>query len=396
MAAPVLKKSIGNSASTTGSSGVVNTDTSFPLTSSTNFQAASGEGMVLMDEGTATEELGYSTGLSGGALTIPLANRGLEGGSAQGHDSGYSMKGVLTAGMWNDLIDALTNVLVQSTGAVDTTKVVTPTGTQTLTNKDLSSATNTLPTTVPTKVGIQNGSYVYAADAGSSDAYAITLSPAPSAYAAGQEFRFKANTANTGAATLNVNSLGAKTIKKLNDQDLADNDIEVGQIVTVVYDGTNFQMQSQIANTPASGLSNTTAKARAYRNTSTQSINNASFTKVQLNGETYDPGSNFDNATNYRFVAPTTGIYMIVGNVYYNSPTANKRYAASIYVNGSEVAEGMIQSDNTGGFAVAVSDMISLTTSDYVELYTYHESGASTTITNGSQYTYMSVHLLSV
>ncbi len=102
-----------------------------------------------------------------------------------------------------------------------------------------------------TQTEVQNASYTYAADAQASDAYAITLSPAPAAYATGQVFTFKANTANTGAATLNVNSLGAKTIKKLHDQDLADNDIEVGSIVTVVYDGTNFQMASQIANSSA-------------------------------------------------------------------------------------------------------------------------------------------------
>jgi hypothetical protein len=88
----------------------------------------------------------------------------------------------------------------------------------------------------------------YATDAEASDTYVITLTSAPSAYVVGQLFHFKANTANTGAATLNVNSLGAKTIKKLHDQDLADNDIEAGQMVIVAYDGTNFQMLSQIAN----------------------------------------------------------------------------------------------------------------------------------------------------
>lgn len=41
--------------------------------------------------------------------------------------------------MWNDLVDSLLNVLTQSTGAVDTTKIVTPAGTQTLTNKTLTS-----------------------------------------------------------------------------------------------------------------------------------------------------------------------------------------------------------------------------------------------------------------
>lgn len=91
---------------------------------------------------------------------------------------------------------------------------------------------------------------VYEADAGSDDTYVITADPALTAYTQGQIISFKANTANTGACTLNVNGLGTKSIKKLHDQNPADNDIEAGQIVTVVYDGTNFQMQSQIANAP--------------------------------------------------------------------------------------------------------------------------------------------------
>ena len=51
---------------------------------------------------------------------------------------------------------------------------------------------------------------------------------------------FKANTVNTGAATLNVNSLGAKTIVKGVSTTLNDGDIAAGQFCTVIYDGTNF------------------------------------------------------------------------------------------------------------------------------------------------------------
>lgn len=92
----------------------------------------------------------------------------------------------------------------------------------------------------------QNGSALYAADAGASDTYVITLSPIPAAYATGMVIRFKANTKNTGAATVNVNGLGAKTIKKDQGADLSDNDIAANQIVEAIYDGTNFQMLSPI------------------------------------------------------------------------------------------------------------------------------------------------------
>jgi len=116
---------------------------------------------------------------------------------------------------------------------------------------------------------LAESTHSYAADAEANDTYVITLAPVPSAYAAGMVVRFKANTANTGAATLNVNSLGAKTIKKYHDQDLADNDIESGSVVTVVYDGTNFQLQTPVANEPIT--TNTKASGVTNRDTDTVS-----------------------------------------------------------------------------------------------------------------------------
>lgn len=88
----------------------------------------------------------------------------------------------------------------------------------------------------------------YKADTGAANAYAITPSPAITAYTAGQLFSFKAVNANTTASTLNVNALGAKTIKKLGGAtDLVANDILAGQIVVVEYDGTNFQLISTVS-----------------------------------------------------------------------------------------------------------------------------------------------------
>lgn len=92
----------------------------------------------------------------------------------------------------------------------------------------------------------------YAADSGSTDDYAITLTPAVTAYTVGDVYRFKANTANTGAATLAVNGLTAKPITKdannVASSALATNDIRAGQLVTVIYDGTSMRMQSSTAN----------------------------------------------------------------------------------------------------------------------------------------------------
>lgn len=82
--------------------------------------------------------------------------------------------------------------------------------------------------------GVQNSTVNYAADSGSNDTYAITLSPAPTSNEVGQRALFYANTANTGAATLNTNSLGALAIVNADGSALADNSILSGHIVDVV------------------------------------------------------------------------------------------------------------------------------------------------------------------
>ena len=111
---------------------------------------------------------------------------------------------------------------------------------------------------------------LYCADAGASDTYACSLSPAPSGYTTGATYIFKANTSNTGAATINFNSLGAKTIVKVAGgvtTTLADNDIRAGQIVEVVYDGTNMQMQSTLGNAGGGNSTSTGTYASATAST---------------------------------------------------------------------------------------------------------------------------------
>ena len=107
--------------------------------------------------------------------------------------------------------------------------------------------------TTPGKIDVMQTS-LYCSDAGANDTYTCSLSPAATAYVTGTTYRFKANTANTGAATINFNSVGALTIVKVQGAittTLADNDIRVGQWVTCTYDGTNCQMVSQLGNAAA-------------------------------------------------------------------------------------------------------------------------------------------------
>ena len=68
-------------------------------------------------------------------------------------------------------------------------------------------------------------------------------SPQVTTYATGQMFWFVASGTNTGAATLNIDSLGAKSITR-GTAALAAGDIISGSVALVVYDGTQFQLLS--------------------------------------------------------------------------------------------------------------------------------------------------------
>ncbi len=74
------------------------------------------------------------------------------------------------------------------------------------------------------------------------DAYSVTNTPPILAYAAGNTFSVYFTNANTAVSTINVDSLGAKSIKKNGSVALIAGDILAGKIYTLIYDGTNFQL----------------------------------------------------------------------------------------------------------------------------------------------------------
>ncbi len=95
---------------------------------------------------------------------------------------------------------------------------------------------------------IVSNTYNFAADSQGNDDYEVAL-PDIAALTTGLMVTFTANTANTDGATLEITSVGdLDAILKLNDQTLATNDIEAGQVVVVVFDGSSWQMVSPAAN----------------------------------------------------------------------------------------------------------------------------------------------------
>lgn len=73
------------------------------------------------------------------------------------------------------------------------------------------------------------------------DTITASVSPALTAYSAGQMFGFVAVNTNTGATTINISSLGAKSIVTPLGA-LNAGDIQTGYFYIIYYDGTNFQL----------------------------------------------------------------------------------------------------------------------------------------------------------
>ncbi|WP_277473292.1 MULTISPECIES: pyocin knob domain-containing protein, partial [unclassified Paenibacillus] len=89
---------------------------------------------------------------------------------------------------------------------------------------------------------VLQGTLAYAVTTGTYATLAASLTPAPASLTAGLRLTIKTHVASPGPATLNVNGLGAKSIKKPNGNNAA---LALGGVYTLVYDGTNFILQGE-------------------------------------------------------------------------------------------------------------------------------------------------------
>jgi hypothetical protein len=144
------------------------------------------------------------------------------------------------------LVSASMLLAAGASAQVQINKQIQMTGTATF-DKRITGLGSVQDTTDAVSAGaIQKGTLTYATATGISGAYAVFLPVAPAAYTAGMTITFKANATNIGASSINVNALGTRPIFKNGGTQLAANDIAANQIVTVVNDGTNFQLIGQV------------------------------------------------------------------------------------------------------------------------------------------------------
>ncbi len=142
-----------------------------------------------------------------------------------------------------DIADGINTALCKDGGNTATANI--PMGGFTFTNIAAATA-RTMPARL-SDVQDSKAAY-YPTVAGTADVITLTgASAAITAYAAGQTFVFIAGATNTGAVTVNVDSVGAKSITGPAGAALTSGQIVVGTPVHMTYDGTQFQINTTAA-----------------------------------------------------------------------------------------------------------------------------------------------------
>lgn len=221
---------------------------------------------------------------------------------------------------------------------------------------------------------------------GGATAYVGTPNPAPSAFYDGMFYFVEPNVTNTGAVTLNINSLGAKSIVNADGSALAAGQFLSGSRYLVQYraaSGGSWQLVSQL-----SGVLSSRAAFSAHKNGTNQgSVADATWTKVTHGTEGFDVTGAY-NTTTSTFTCAKAGKYCFVAAVDYDAIGDGKDIFSGIYKNGAlanSVRGRSPGSDDTGVICVAV---LSLAVNDTVNHYSRQETGSTKTINGTVSATY--------
>ena len=200
-------------------------------------------------------------------------------------------------------------------------------------------------------------------------------------------------------AKVSANTDVAANTAAKHTQNTDDKIIEGNSSIEVIDTGSDGNVQIKTENVlvgqfHSSGIVDLPKQSgcKAYRNTSVQVISNGALTKVELNAESYDTQSEFDITTNYRFTTKIAGKYLVIGQVQYEGTIADKLQNAYIYKNGASVAFG-IDTPNINGSQITTRaiDIIELAIDDYLELWTYQDSGGDLNVRYNQDRTYLSI-----
>ena len=157
------------------------------------------------------------------------------------------------------------------------------------------------------------------------------------------------------------------------------------QVNGQVYAPSNFQAAN--------------AKASVYLD-NRQTLSAQTWEKIEMKGESFDPGSHFDSVTDYDFTVPVSGYYFVVAAIRWDDEGVrdkvhNEGYCVAICVN-EEAAINRYDSSASGGSAYQlIFTLIHLDENDRVDLWARScEAGVDKDICKGEDATWMAIYLI--
>jgi hypothetical protein len=203
-------------------------------------------------------------------------------------------------------------------------------------------AFDNLPTAVD---ALTTGKATFATESGSGNAYAVTMPDTRTVNTDGDEIIFYATHSNTGAATLNVDSIGAVTLTDRTGAALVADDIVDGRLYMATYDATNTRFVLDVTTNVVTNI----------------------IDEVQGSG-TDDPTSGTTFLANLLFV---NSLDDLLANVGYVSGTAfritNRVHGGIVALDGENsagVVKALFQGDPDGGSKLFYDNQEECSTTD--------------------------------
>ncbi len=194
----------------------------------------------------------------------------------------------------------------------------------------------------------QSGKWTYAVAGGTANALTVTLSPAPGALVPGMVLDVGILAENTGAATLDVNGLGAVPIRTMSGAALQRADLQIGSITRLVYSGTAWLLGGGLARSEVPLVP--TADVVLYVRTDGNDNNDGGANTAGRALATIQRA--IDVITTRYSTSASFGVRIVLGNPGTYAPAINGRYPGSITIEGNG-ADYIITSGPIGAGAPA-------------------------------------------
>ena len=166
----------------------------------------------------------------------------------------------------------------------------------------------------------------------------------------------------SGTSTMQIGSTNTSTI----NLGVSGDTVNIPSGVTIANAGT------------ATGFGGTNTPAFLARlSSTTQSIADDTYTKIQFNTEVYDTASAYDNSSNYRFTVPSGqgGKYFIYSAVRMASSSAT--LTLNLRLNGSNAGFSSLKAVSGELQTITLMYSKDLSAGDYLEVYLRQQSGGS-------------------